>query len=143
MKKQIPCVIAIAGSDSSGGAGVQADMKTFAALGVYGTCALTAITAQNTLGVSVIYPLTREVVTSQIVSVLEDIPVEFAKVGMVFSQEVIEGIAELIDKYKLKFVLDPVFRAGSGDSLIKEDAKKTLTTKLVPRTEVLTPNIIE
>ncbi|MCD6529702.1 bifunctional hydroxymethylpyrimidine kinase/phosphomethylpyrimidine kinase [Candidatus Bathyarchaeota archaeon] len=143
MRRLIPCVLTIAGSDSGGGAGVQADLKTFAALNVHGACVITAITAQNTLGVSSIHPLPREVVSKQAKAVLEDLPIEFAKVGMLFSEEIIGEVEGIINEYRLKIVLDPVFRAGSGDPLIESTAKNALIDKLIPKALVLTPNLME
>ncbi|HDN62865.1 MAG TPA: bifunctional hydroxymethylpyrimidine kinase/phosphomethylpyrimidine kinase [Candidatus Bathyarchaeota archaeon] len=143
MKDSVPCVLTIAGSDSGGGAGIQADLKTFAALNVHGACVITAITAQNTLGVSSIHPLPREVILKQAKAVLSDLPIEFAKVGMLFSEEIIDEVRDIVDEYRLKIVLDPVFRAGSGDPLIESMAKDALVDRLIPKALVLTPNLME
>ena len=138
--KDVPCTLTIAGSDSGGGAGIEADLKTFAALGVFGTCAITAITAQNTQGVYEILPVPSRIVEKQIEVVLKDIPVKAAKTGMLYSGTTIEVVAEAIDRHKLQVVVDPVFKAGTGDLLIHERDKKALIEKIVPRAFILTPN---
>ena len=143
MKQSPVCVMTIAGSDSSGGAGIAADLKTFAAVGVYGTFAITAVTAQNTLGVEEIFPIPTQTVKQQIETTLADIPVKVVKTGMLYTKETIEAVAELVSKFKLKAVVDPVFRAGTGAMLIREDAKKALAESLIPKTYVLTPNRYE
>jgi len=143
MKGKFPCAMTIAGSDSSGGAGIAADLKTFAALGVYGTCAITAITAQNTMGVEEVFPVPPQTVKNQIETTLVDIPVCTVKTGMLYSKEIIKVVAETISKFKLTAVVDPVFRAGTGALLIREDAKATLTRLLIPKAHVLTPNRYE
>jgi len=133
----------IAGSDSGGGAGIEADLKTFSALGVFGTCAVTAITAQDTLRVHEVFPVPADLVKRQIEVVVEDLKVKEAKTGMLFSREIIEAVAESIDSHGLNVVVDPVFRAGSGDMLIREEDKKALVELLVPRACVVTPNKFE
>ena len=133
MKQSPVCVMTIAGSDSSGGAGIAADLKTFAAVGVYGTFAITAVTAQNTLGVEEIFPIPAQTVKQQIETTLADIPVKVVKTGMLYTKETIEAVAELVSKFKLKAVVDPVFRAGTGAMLIREDAKKALAESLIPK----------
>jgi len=138
--KNVPCALTIAGSDSGGGAGIQADLKTFAALEVFGTCAITAITAQNTQGVYEILPVPPRIVERQIEAVLKDIPVKAAKTGMLYSGAIMDVVAEAIDRHKLRAVVDPVFQAGTGDLLIREREKKTLIEKIVPRAFVFTPN---
>ncbi|HDI07253.1 MAG TPA: bifunctional hydroxymethylpyrimidine kinase/phosphomethylpyrimidine kinase, partial [Candidatus Bathyarchaeota archaeon] len=143
MKQSPVCVMTIAGSDSSGGAGIAADLKTFAAVGVYGTFAITAVTAQNTLGVEEIFPIPAQTVKQQIETTLADIPVKVVKTGMLYTKETIEAVAELVSKFKLKAVVDPVFRAGTGAMLIREDAKKALAESLIPKAYVLTPNRYE
>ena len=143
MISSYPCVMTIAGSDSGGGAGIQADLKTFSALGVYPTTVLTALTAQNTKGVREIFPLPANFVKSQAEAVLEDIKVEVAKTGMLYSSEIMSVVAEIAEKYNLKLVVDPVFRAGSGDLLIKEEAKDALIKLVVPKAYILTPNRYE
>jgi len=142
-RSSVPTALTIAGSDSGGGAGIQADLKTFSALGVFGTCAITAVTAQNTLGVHEVFPLPASLVKSQVEAVVEDLKVKEGKTGMLYSKETIETVAELIDRYNLNLVVDPVFRAGSGDLLIREEAKKALINSLVPRALVVTPNKFE
>mgnify|MGYP002395890520 CR=1 FL=1 len=139
-KVEVPCAMTIAGSDSGGGAGIEADLKTFAALGVFGTCAITAITAQNTQGVYEILPIPPRVVKRQIEVVLEDIPIKEAKTGMLYSKAIMEVVAEAIDQYGLRVVVDPVFRAGTGDLLIREKDKEALIKKVIPRAFVVTPN---
>jgi len=141
--KEIPCAMTIAGSDSGGGAGIEADLKTFSALGVFGTCVITAITAQNTRGVREIFPVPPEIVKAQIRMVLEDIPIRAAKTGMLYSRGIMEVVAEFVDDYGTKLVVDPVFRAGTGGSLIIEGDKNFLVEYLLPRTVILTPNIFE
>jgi hydroxymethylpyrimidine/phosphomethylpyrimidine kinase len=138
--KDVPCALTIAGSDSGGGAGTEADLKTFAALGVFGTCAITAITAQNTKGVYDILPVPSRMVNSQIEAVLEDMPVEVAKTGMLYSSATMEVVARAIDHYELQAVVDPVFQAGTGNLLVRERAKKALIEKIIPRAFILTPN---
>jgi len=141
--RKVPCAMTIAGSDSGGGAGIEADLKTFSALGVFGTCAITAITAQNTLGVREIFPVPPEIVRAQIQAVLEDIPVKIAKTGMLYSREIMEVVAESVDSYGIKLVVDPVFRAGTGSSLIIEEDKNSLIEFILPRANILTPNLFE
>jgi hydroxymethylpyrimidine kinase/phosphomethylpyrimidine kinase len=133
----------IAGSDSGGGAGIQADLKTFSALGVYGTCAVTAVTAQNTKGVLEIFPLPPDAVKKQIEAVAEDIAIEFAKTGMLYSKGIMEVVAESIDRHRLKVIVDPVLQAGTGDSLASVKASEALIKIMVPRAHVLTPNVPE
>ena len=140
---EIPCAMTIAGSDSGGGAGVQADLKTFSALGVFGTCAITAITAQNTRGVHEIFPVPPRLVERQIEVVVDDMPVRTVKTGMLYSKETMKAVSESIDKYRLKAVVDPVLRAGTGDALIHEKDEEDLIRLLLPRAYVLTPNIPE
>jgi len=111
---KVPCVMTIAGSDSGGGAGVEADLKTFSALGVYGTCVITAVTAQNTKGAYDIFPMPPELVRRQIEVVLKDISIGAAKTGMIYSEQIIEVVFESLGKYRLKFVVDPIFRALIG-----------------------------
>jgi hydroxymethylpyrimidine/phosphomethylpyrimidine kinase len=133
----------IAGSDSCGGAGIEADLKTFAALGVFGTCAITAITAQNTQGVYDILPTPPRMVEKQIETVLEDVPVKAAKTGMLYSKEIMDAVAKAIDRHELRVVVDPVFRAGTGSLLIREEDKEALIEMVVSRSFVVTPNKYE
>jgi len=137
-------VLSIAGSDSGGGAGIQADLKTFAALGCYGMTAITALTAQNTLGVSGIHPVPAEFLRAQIKAVVEDIGVDAVKLGMLHAPEVVEVVAWAIDHYKLpNVVLDPVMVATSGDRLIAQETVAGLVRELFPRAIVITPNLDE
>lgn len=143
IKWEIPCALTIAGSDSSGGAGVEADLKTFAALNVYGACAVTAVTIQNTRGVYGIHPITAKNVQRQIEVILDDISIKSAKTGMLYTKETVEIVAKIMGKRKIPLVVDPVFRAGSGNLLIKNDAKSSSVKKLIPEALVVTPNIFE
>ncbi|MEJ8809505.1 bifunctional hydroxymethylpyrimidine kinase/phosphomethylpyrimidine kinase [Variovorax ureilyticus] len=137
-------VLSIAGSDSGGGAGIQADLKTFAALGCYGMTAITALTAQNTLGVSGIHGVPPEFLKAQIQAVVEDIGVDAVKLGMLHAPEVVEVVAWAIDHYKLpNVVLDPVMVATSGDRLIAAETVQVLVRELFPRAMVVTPNLDE
>ena len=134
----------IAGSDSGGGAGIQADLKTFAALGVYGTSALTAITSQNTQHVTEVMELPVSMVQSQIDAVLSDIGADAVKTGMLSSSAMIEAVVEKVHEYRLvNLVVDPVMVAKGGDRLLQEDAVEALRTLLVPMARVVTPNIPE
>ncbi|MBR4152119.1 MAG: bifunctional hydroxymethylpyrimidine kinase/phosphomethylpyrimidine kinase, partial [Selenomonadaceae bacterium] len=136
--------LTIAGSDSSGGAGIQADLKTFLANGVYGMSAITALTAQNTLGVRSVMNSTPEFLADQLDAIFEDIFPDAVKIGMVSSAELIEIIADKLNRYKAKnIVVDPVMVATSGAKLIDDDAINTLQTKLFPLATVITPNIPE
>jgi len=141
--EEVSCTMTIAGSDSGGGAGIEADLKTFAALGVFGTCAITAVTAQNTVGVYEVFPMSPSVVKSQIQAVLEDIEVKAVKIGMLYSREIAEIVSEAIRRYGLTAVLDPVFEAGTGEPLIKKGDLEAIIAQIVPWTLVLTPNIHE
>jgi hydroxymethylpyrimidine/phosphomethylpyrimidine kinase len=137
-------VLSIAGSDSGGGAGIQADLKTFAALGCYGMTAITALTAQNTRGVFGIHAVPPEFLKAQIQAVVEDIGVDAVKLGMLHAPEVVEVVAWAIDHYRLRnVVLDPVMVATSGDRLIADDTAQTLVRELFPRAVVVTPNLDE
>ena len=140
----IPKAMTIAGSDSGGGAGIQADLKTFAALGVYGTSTLTAITAQNTVGVTAVHEIPTDVITAQIDAVLSDIGADAVKTGMLSSGAIIECVVEALKNHGVQqLVVDPVMVAKSGDSLLREDAVETLRTRLLPLAAVVTPNIPE
>ena len=139
-----PRVLTIAGSDSGGGAGIQADLKTFAALGCYGMTAITALTAQNTMGVQAIQSVPAAFLKAQLQSVLDDIGVDAVKVGMLHSPEVVEVVAWAIDHYQLKrVVLDPVMVATSGDKLIADETVAVLVRELFPRVQLITPNLDE
>jgi len=136
--------LTIAGSDSSGGAGIQADLKTFAANGVYGMSAITAITAQNTEGVRDIHPIPIKILESQIAAVMDDIGADAVKIGMLHSSEVIQTVLDALKKYQMEnVVLDPVMVATSGDKLLRDEAIETLIKDLLPAASVITPNIPE
>jgi hydroxymethylpyrimidine/phosphomethylpyrimidine kinase len=137
-------VLTIAGSDSGGGAGIQADLKTFAAHRVYGTSAITAVTAQNTLGVSMWQPLPADLVTAQIEAVAGDIGVDAVKIGMLANAAIVEAVAAAIADLDLPHVvLDPVMIAKSGDRLLEPDATAVLRTELIRRVHLVTPNVPE
>ena len=139
-----PIALTIAGSDSSGGAGIQADLKTFAALGVYGASVITALTAQNTQGVSGIHQVPAEFVTAQIDAVFSDLAVDAVKIGMVAHPPVIEPSSPGSTRWSPKHVvLDPVMVATSGDRLLAADAVDALRTQLIPLASVITPNLPE
>ncbi len=140
---QAVAALTIAGSDSGGGAGIQADLKTFSALGVYGCSAITAITAQNTQGVTRVETLAPGMVAAQIDAVLSDITIGAIKIGMLANAELIEEVAGALKAYDGLVVLDPVMVAKSGDALLAEDAIGALKTHLLPRADVLTPNLPE
>lgn len=136
--------LTIAGSDSSGGAGIQADLKTFLANGVYGMSVITSVTSQNTTGVYGIYDIPKDAVASQLEAVFSDIFPDAVKIGMVSSPEIIEIIAEKLRKYRPKnIVLDPVMVSTSGCALISDDAKESLISQLFPLSDIITPNIPE
>lgn len=137
-------VLSIAGSDSGGGAGIQADLKTFSALGCYGMTAITALTAQNTRGVSGIHAVPAEFLKAQLQAVIEDIGVDAVKIGMLHSPEVVKVVAWAIHHYQLQnVVLDPVMVATSGDRLIEQDTVQVLRQELFPLVSVITPNLDE
>ncbi len=140
----IPKAMTIAGSDSGAGAGIQADLKTFAALGVYGTSAITAITAQNTRGVSAIAEVPEEVVAAQIDAVLEDIGADAIKTGMLSSAPIIEAVADRLNAWGIaNLVVDPVMVAKSGDQLLQPSAVDALRKLLLPIALIVTPNLPE
>lgn len=139
-----PIALTIAGSDSGGGAGIQADLKTFSALGVFGCSAIASLTAQNTLGVQGVLPIPPAFVQQQIHSVMSDINVGAIKSGMLATLEIIAAVAESLSAYpQIPFVLDPVMVATSGDRLLAEDAIQTLIEKLLPLATLITPNLHE
>lgn len=138
-----PIALTIAGSDSGGGAGIQADLKTFSALGVYGASVITALTAQNTLGVQGIHDVPPDFVGQQIRSVLGDLAVRAIKIGMLSVPATIEAVARGLAAFDGPIVFDPVMVAASGDSLLTEAAIGTLTSHLIPRALLLTPNLPE
>jgi hydroxymethylpyrimidine/phosphomethylpyrimidine kinase len=136
--------LTIAGSDSGGGAGIQADLKTFAACGVYGTSAVTAVTAQNTLGVTAWEPVSTELVIAQIEAVGEDLPPAAVKTGMLATAAIVEAVAATIAELDLpNLVVDPIMIAKGGDRLVREDAVAAIRTELLKLAEVVTPNIPE
>jgi hydroxymethylpyrimidine/phosphomethylpyrimidine kinase len=140
----LPIVLSIAGSDSGGGAGIQADLKTFHAFRTFGTTAITAITAQNTRGVSGVHPVPVEMVRAQIRAVAEDLPPAAFKSGMLATAELVRAVAAAIDEHGLRnYVLDPVMVATSGDRLLDHDAERTVLDELVPRAALVTPNLDE
>ncbi|WP_101773159.1 bifunctional hydroxymethylpyrimidine kinase/phosphomethylpyrimidine kinase [Peptostreptococcus faecalis] len=137
-------VITIAGSDSGGGAGVQTDLKTFAAHGVYGTSAITAVTAQNTMGVISVENIISKMVKDQIKAVFDDIGVDSIKIGMLSDVDTIDVVYEILKEYDMKnIVLDPVMISTSGFDLIGNQAKKVLISKLLPLADIITPNLFE
>ncbi|THD63717.1 MAG: bifunctional hydroxymethylpyrimidine kinase/phosphomethylpyrimidine kinase [Bradyrhizobium sp.] len=139
-----PIALTIAGSDSSGGAGIQADLKTFAAFGVYGASVITALTAQNTRGVTGIHAVPAEFVTAQIDAVFSDLDVKAVKIGMVAQLATIDAIAAGLARWSPHhIVLDPVMVASSGDRLLATEAVEALRTKLIPRAWLITPNLPE
>lgn len=136
--------LTIAGSDSSGGAGIQADLKTFSAVGTYGMSVITAITAQNTQGVFLVEELSNEIVEKQIEVVFEDIPPKAVKIGMVSSPDIVKVIVDNLKKYNTEYlVVDPVMISKSGYSLLRPEAKKNLIELLIPMAYITTPNIPE
>lgn len=139
-----PRALTIAGSDSGGGAGIQADLKTFQALGVYGISALTAVTAQNTLGVAAVQELSVPIVTAQIEAVLSDIGTDAVKTGMLSSAVIIAGVAEKLREYNVRqLVVDPVMVTRGGDPLLRPEAQDSLKAELLPLARVVTPNHFE
>ena len=144
LMQSIRKALTIAGSDSGAGAGIQADLKTFAAHGVYGTSAITAITAQNTVGVSAVVALGPRLVAAQIDAIIADIGAHAVKTGMLANAAIIDLVARKIAEHRLKnVVVDPVMVATSGDPLIRQNAVAVLRTKLIPLATVVTPNIPE
>ncbi len=141
--KSYPIVLSIAGSDSSGGAGIQADLKTFSALGVYGATAITAITAQNTLGVFSQLHLDPKLVYEQICCVMDDLHPSVVKIGMLANVEIIHSVADALSKYNVTIVLDPVMVSTSGHRLLSVEARDIIKEKLLPISSIITPNIPE
>jgi hydroxymethylpyrimidine/phosphomethylpyrimidine kinase len=139
-----PTVLTIAGSDSGGGAGIQADLKTIAALGAYGASAITALTAQNTQGVRAIHPVPAEFLKQQLEAIFEDIQVDAVKIGMINTVEVAMIIADILDRFKPQFVVfDPVMVSTSGARLIQEETVEVLWNELFSRADLITPNVDE
>ena len=144
MTTHYPCILSIAGSDSGGGAGIQADLKTCSALGCYGMTAITAITAQNTCGVQGIHAIPPEMLRQQIDAVVSDIGVDAVKIGMLHDPEVVHIVAQAIRQFQFKYiVLDPVMVATSGDALIANETIAVLVEELFPLVRVITPNLDE
>jgi hydroxymethylpyrimidine/phosphomethylpyrimidine kinase len=142
--KQYRKVLSIAGSDSGGGAGIQADLKTMSALGCYGTTAITAITAQNTVGVEAIFPVPPDMVEKQIRAVLSDIGTDVVKIGMLHSVEIIGTVQKVLEEFRIRhIILDPVMVAASGDKLIEDNTLDAMIRYLFPLAELITPNIPE
>jgi len=139
----VPRCLTIAGSDSGGGAGIQADLKAFAAAGCHGTSAIVALTAQNTAGVIAVHELPPAFVLDQLRAVFDDIGVDAAKTGMLFSRTLIETVAGYLDRRRVPLVVDPVLLASSGARLLREDAVETLVRRLFPLATVVTPNLLE
>jgi hydroxymethylpyrimidine/phosphomethylpyrimidine kinase len=138
-----PIVMTIAGSDSGGGAGIAADLKTFAAFGVHGTCAITSVTAQNTTGVLETFDLAPGAVASQIEAVCSDMNIKWAKTGMLASAEIVKEVAKQVKKHGLSLVIDPVMAAEAGGNLLRKDAFSVLIEELLPLCKVTTPNASE
>ena len=142
--KTYPVVLSVAGSDSGGGAGIQADLKTMTSLGVYAATVITAITAQNTLGVRAIQSVTVDNFQQQLEAVMDDLDVDAVKIGMLHTPEIVEVLALTLKKYKPKYiVLDPVMVATSGDSLIQQASIETMKKCLFPLASIITPNLKE
>ena len=142
--KKVYKALTIAGSDSGAGAGVQADLKTFAAFGVYGTSVITAITAQNTVGVTKILELSPDLVAAQLDAVVEDIGAQALKTGMLANSAIIEIVAEKIREHRLRnLVVDPVMVAKGGDLLLRPEAIEALRSRLIPLAVIVTPNLPE
>lgn len=142
-QKSYPIVLSIAGSDSSGGAGIQADLKTFSSLGVYGATAITAITAQNTQGVHTQFALPPQLVYDQIVAVINDLRPSFIKIGMLANADIVLAVAEALSHYSIPIILDPVIVSSSGHRLLSLEAQEVLKQKLLPISTLITPNIPE
>jgi len=139
----VPRALTIAGSDSGGGAGIQADLKAFVAAGCYGTSAIVALTAQSTVGVSAVHEVPPEFVRAQLEAVFGDIGVDAAKTGMLFSKAIIEAVADFLSEHPVPLVVDPVMVASSGARLLELDAIETLVARLFPLATVVTPNLAE
>jgi hydroxymethylpyrimidine/phosphomethylpyrimidine kinase len=138
-----PRCLTIAGSDSGGGAGIQADLKAFAAAGCFGTSAIVALTAQNTLGVTAVQELPPEFVEAELEAVFSDIGADAAKTGMLFSRELIDTVADFLCVHRVPLVVDPVMVASSGAKLLQDDAVEALVDRLFPLATVVTPNLME
>jgi hydroxymethylpyrimidine/phosphomethylpyrimidine kinase len=139
----VPRCLTIAGSDSGGGAGIQADLKAFAAAGCHGSSAIVALTAQNTQGVAAVHEVPPDFVRAQLEAVFDDIGVDAAKTGMLFSRELIETVADFLEQHPVPLVVDPVMVASSGAKLLQDDAVEVLVSRLFPLATVVTPNLPE
>ncbi|HEX3806324.1 MAG TPA: bifunctional hydroxymethylpyrimidine kinase/phosphomethylpyrimidine kinase [Gaiellaceae bacterium] len=139
----VPRALTIAGSDSGGGAGIQADLKAFAAAGAHGMSAIVALTAQNTVGVTAVHELPPEFVVAQLEAVFSDIGVDAAKTGMLFSRPIVEAVAAYLEEHSVLLVVDPVMLASSGAQLLQDDAVEALVVRLFPLATVVTPNLAE
>jgi hydroxymethylpyrimidine/phosphomethylpyrimidine kinase len=139
----VPRCLTIAGSDSGGGAGIQADLKAFAAAGCHGMSAIVALTAQNTTGVTAVHEVPPEFVRAQLEAVFDDLGVDAAKTGMLFSKTLIETVAGFLGEHRVPLVVDPVMVASSGAKLLQDDAVEALVTRLFPLATVITPNVPE
>lgn len=142
-QKSYPIVLSIAGSDSSGGAGIQADLKTFSSLGVYGATAITAITAQNTQGVHAQFAIPPQLVYDQIIAVIDDLRPSFIKIGMLANADIVLAVTEALSHYSIPIILDPVIVSTSGHRLLSIEAQEILKEKLLPISTLITPNIPE
>lgn len=143
MNHGVPRALTIATSDSGGGAGIQADLKAFAAAGVYGTSAIVALTAQNTKEVTAVHELPSDFIRAQLHAVFDDIGVDAAKTGMLFSRQIIDTVADFLHQRRVPLVVDPVMIASSGAKLLLDDAVDTLVSRLFPLATVVTPNLSE
>ncbi len=143
MLQSTSIALTIAGSDSGGGAGVQADLKTFSALGVYGASVITAVTAQNTRAVTFVHDIPVNVVVAQLRAVLDDLAIGAIKIGMLFSPEIIIAVSQELENQKIPIILDPVMIAKSGDALLRPDAVTVMVSEMLTCTDILTPNLPE
>jgi len=139
----VPRALTIAGSDSGGGAGIQADLKAFAAAGVHGSTAIVALTAQNTVGVDAVFEVPPAFVSAQLDAVWNDIGVDAAKTGMLFSRAIVDAVADWLEAHPVPLVVDPVMVASSGARLLSDDAAESLVARLFPLATVVTPNVPE
>ena len=142
-RELVPRCLTIAGSDSGGGAGIQADLKAFAAAGCYGMSAIVALTAQNTVGVTAVHEVPPDFIRAQLDAVFSDLAVDAVKTGMLFSRATIETVADFLEQHRVPLVVDPVMLASSGARLLQDDAVETLARRLFPLATVVTPNLNE
>lgn len=140
----IPCILTIAGSDSGGGAGIQADLKTFTALKAHGMSAITALTAQNTMGVQSVEPVSADFVRQQIESVVSDIGVDAVKSGMLVNEDIVHTVSECLERFSItSYILDPVIMSESGQELLSPEGVEAMKAELIPKALLITPNISE